>query len=135
VSYVTQQQIAASIPLPTLTDALDDDRDGVADAGLLDNIIAQASQSVDAYLAGIYAVPFADPAPAAVGDAAYTFACEMIYDRRAVAANPFKAAADGWRKRLEAIAKREQNLDASVPLAAVPGAAITEPVALDTNTR
>ncbi len=134
-AYCDQSAITAVIPAPTLTDALDDDRDGVADDGLLDTIIAQASQSVDAYLSGLYTTPFADPVPAPVAEAATVFACEMIYDRRPVANNPFKAAADAWRTRLQAIAKREQNLDANVPLANAPGAAITECVQLNSNTR
>jgi len=135
LSYCTQSDIEASIPGPTLTDALDDDRDGIADAGVLDTIIAQASQAVDAYLSGLYATPFTYPVPPAVADAATVFACEMIYSRRPVAQNPFTKSADAWRARLEAIAKREQNLDVNIALANTPGAAITECIALNSNTR
>lgn len=56
--YLTQSEIQVAIPAPHLIDALDDDADGVADAALLDTIIASASNAVDAYLASIYTVPF-----------------------------------------------------------------------------
>lgn len=129
--YTTQSEIETKIPATHLVDALDDDGDGTADEGVLTAIIESAGNAVDAYLAGLYAVPFATvPAPAR--EAAFVFACETIYDRRQILdKNPFKDRADFWRKRLEAIGKGEIPLDASQAKSYTPGAAITEDVSLD----
>jgi hypothetical protein len=134
--YVTQAQIQTAIPAPHLNDALDDDRDGLADAGLLDLVIAKASQAVDAALSGIFDVPFTDPAPAAVAEAAFIFSCELVYDRRQIVEkNPFKDRADDWRGRLEKIGKGDLPLDATLERNFSPGAAVTENVSVDGTMR
>lgn len=136
MSYVTQSRIQTVIPAPHLNDALDDDRDGMADSGVLDEIIAAASQAVDALLAPRYAVPFEDPAPALVAEGAFIFACELIYDRRQITdKNPFKERADKLRTRLDGIGKGEGELDAALPHAVIPGAAITEDVSVNDTMR
>lgn len=132
MSYLTQARIETAIPAAHLRDALDDDGDGQADATLLDEIIASAANAVDAFLAGLFTVPFADPAPAPVAEAAFIFACERIYDRRQILEkNPFADRADFWRKRLEAIGKGEIPLDASQTKATTGGASVTETVKVD----
>ena len=133
--YVSQSQIETAIPAPILTDALDDDRDGVADADVLDNIIASASQAVDALLSARFTVPFAAAIPSAVKEAAFIFSCERIYDRRPGAAekNPFKERADTWRKRLELVGAGKLPLDAASEAAFTPGAAITSDMATATS--
>lgn len=109
--YVTQARIEVRIPAPLLIQALDDDSDGVADAAVLTELLQAASDAVDALVESQYSVPFATP-PAMVKEAAFIFACEMIYDRRQVAErNPFKAAADDWRQRLALVGKGEVPLD------------------------
>jgi phage gp36-like protein len=101
--YVTQARIQSRIPGPLLNDALDDNRDGAADDGILDEIIQAASDAVDALVSPAYTVPFTSP-PAPVKEAAFAFACEMIYDRRQVSErNPYRAEADKWRGRLELV--------------------------------
>jgi hypothetical protein len=91
---------------------------------------------VDAYLSGLYTVPFADPAPAPCREAAFVFACERVYDRRQILEkNPFKDRADFWRKRLEAIGKGEIPLDANQGKSFTPGAKVTENVAIDGSMR
>lgn len=135
MSYCTQAQIETTIPPQHLNDALDDDRDGTADSGILDNIIEKASQQVDALLSGRYEVPFATP-PTAVKEAAFIFACELIYDRRQILdKNPFKDRADKWRERLEKIGAGDLPLDAATEPAFTPGAAITENVSVDGSMR
>lgn len=128
MAYVTQARIETALPPQHLRDALDDDGDGQADSGILEEIIASASQAVDGFLAGLFAVPFADPAPAAAAEAAFVFALERIYDRRqAGERNPWRSQADGWRERLERMGKGDLPLDAGVTgVVATPGAAVTE---------
>jgi phage gp36-like protein len=131
--YVSLIQIQTKIPAAILNDALDDDGDGKADAGQFDAIVATASAEIDGYLSGLFAVPFADPAPAKVVSAAMAFVCEMIYQRRGVQEerNPFDSVAKFWRKHLQQVGNREIPFDASAVQAFVPGAAITDPVSLN----
>jgi phage gp36-like protein len=136
MAYTTQAKIVAKLPAQHLNDACDDDGDGSADNGVLDAVIAGAATAVDAYLAGLYSVPFADPAPAVCQEAALVFACETIYDRRQIVEkNPYKERADFWRDRLEKIGKGEIPLDASQAKEYTPGAAITEDVSVDDTMR
>jgi hypothetical protein len=127
MSYVTRDLVAARIPAPVLTDALDDNGDGIEDAGLFDNIVAAASQEVDGYLAGLYNVPFADVAPAKVRAAAFAFTCEAIFQRRNV---PFPKWLEEqvlfWRPHMAKVGNRELPFDAGVAKAFTPGAADTE---------
>mgnify|MGYP001267666839 CR=1 FL=1 len=135
MSYCTQAQIETTIPAPVLNDALDDDRDGTADTGVLTNIIAQADQAVDAFLGGIYTVPFETP-PAAVREASYIFACELVYARRQVVQeNPFTARADAWRTRLQKIGNGEMPLDNATSKTFTPGASILVDADVDDTTR
>lgn len=133
MAYTSRAAVVAKIPAGVLNDALDDNGDGREDAGALDNIIALASQEVDGYLAGLFTVPFADPAPAKVATAAFTFTCEMIYQRRSIEEknNPFTTPAKWWREHLQKVGNRELPFDAAKDKAFTPGAAITE--AMSTN--
>lgn len=92
---------------------LDDNLDGVEDAGLFDSLASDASQQVDAYLSAQYAVPFASP-PVFVRQCAKIFLAEMLYARRGISrdANPWTKQADTLRSRLERIARGEDVLDA-----------------------
>jgi phage gp36-like protein len=136
MAYTTENKIQTLIPAPDLTDALDDDRDGYADDGLLDTIIATASNAVDAFLSGLFEVPFATP-PAVVQEAALIFSCEAIYARRLTAdkVNPFTARANQWRDRLQKIGNGELPLDAATAKPNTPGAVITETLGVDESLR
>jgi hypothetical protein len=113
MSYVTEERIRTRIPATLLNDALDDDRDGAADDGLLEEILQAASDAVDGLLSGQYRVPFAAPYPAPVREAAFVFACELIYDRRQLAEkNPFQPTAAQWRTTLGAVGRGQTRLDA-----------------------
>ncbi len=133
MAYVTQTEIQAKIPATVLNDALDDDGDGAADSGTLDQVISLAAQEVDGFLSGLFTVPFADPAPAKVRTAAFAFACEMIYQRRNVPAdkNPYSAAAAWWRNHLQKVGNRELTLDAGTEPTNTPGAVVTEDSSVD----
>ena len=136
MAYTTQTDIETLIPAAHLSDALDDNRDGAADAGLLDSLIATAANAVDAYLGGIFTVPFTTP-PAAVKEAALVFACEMIFARRLALdeKNPFSSRANFWRDRLEKIGKGQLPLDAATERPNTPGAVITETADVDSTLR
>jgi phage gp36-like protein len=132
MAYTTQARIETAIPAQHLVDALDDDGDGMPDGGVLTEILASADQAVDAFLAGLFAVPFVAPAPAAVCEAAFVFACERIYDRRQILdKNPWSGRADDWRKRLEEIGSGKLALDAGLEKSFTPGAVVTETARVD----
>jgi phage gp36-like protein len=137
MAYTTEEKIQTLISPSDLTDALDDDRDGSADDGLLDAIIAMASNAVDAFLSGLYTVPFPDPAPTVVQEAALVFSCEAVWARRLNAdqKNPFLARANYWRDRLQKIGNDELPLDAATDKPNTPGAVITESVDVDETLR
>lgn len=133
MAYTNLQQITMRIPAPVLNDALDDNRDGMMDAGAVDALIATASAEVDGYLQGLFSVPFLDPAPSKVASAALAFCCEMIYARRSVPAdqNPYTKLAAWWRDHLQKVGNRELPFDAAISKAFVPGAAITDNLGAD----
>ena len=122
--YVDRALVEARIPAPVLTDALDDDGDGIEDTGVFDNIVAAASQEVDGYLAGLYNVPFTGVAPAKVRAAAFAFTCEAIFQRRNV---PFPKWLEEQvlflRPHMAQVGNRKLPFDAGVPKAFAPGAA------------
>ena len=123
--YITQSQITTDIPAPVLNDALDDDGDGTADAGLLDSIIQNASGLVDGYLAGRYAVPFAGQPPATVVAATRAFTLYTIWTRRPSVGDPPKTVVADymhWKTILTEIGNRERNLDVNVREVHRPGA-------------
>ena len=136
MAYTNQSKIETLIPPQHLNDALDDDRDGTADAGLLDTLIATAANAVDAYLAGLFTVPFSTP-PAVVQEAALIFTCEAIYARRLAPdeKNPFTPRANVWRERLQQIGNGKLPLDAATEKAFTPGAVITETADVDSSLR
>ena len=83
---------------------------------LLDQVVANASDAVDALICNRVACPVANP-PASVRNAALWFAVEEIYGRRQRdLPKDFERAIATARKWLEAIRDGKQTLDASVPL-------------------
>lgn len=132
MAYVTRSRLETAIPPAHLRDALDDDRDGAEDPQLLDEVIASASNAVDAFLAGLFPVPFVDPAPAAVAEAAFVLACERIYDRRGAGGeNPWRKRADDWRGRLAEIGQGKRPLDAGRERSFTPGAMVVSRMSVD----
>src|SRR5689334_19606371 len=134
--YVTQTQLETSIPAPHLVEALDDDRDGVADSGKLDEVIEQGSQQVDALLESRYTVPFTT-VPKKVAEAAFVFVCELLYQRRGLHGkeNPWFDRAERWRDALEKIGNGEGQIAADEEQAYTPGAAVTEDAVVDDTMR
>lgn len=136
-AYVTREQLETEIPPKHLADAVDDDAEGGADTDRFEAIAQQASDDVDGYLSSIYPTPFSEPIPAAVKAAAFVFTGERLYARRGVSAddNPFTKRANDWREKLTKTGAGELPLDANIVKAFTPGAAITEPSAIDSTTR
>lgn len=109
MAYHTRQSIAADVPAEFLLEALDDDRDGVEDAGLYDQIAANASEAVDAYIGARYPTPWSGTVPALLSRASRVFCLETLYTRRGYSEdtdppNPWHGLAEGLRARLGRIA-------------------------------
>lgn len=126
MQYVTKNDMLAVVPEDILTVAVDDRHYGDD----LDNvwaIIAEAaSRRVDSILSSRYPVPFSNPLPAIVKEAAVVFAAHMLYLRRQVGENnPWAKEATTMMERLNKIA--EGKLDLSVADSAADPVAITEP--------
>lgn len=108
--YVELSDLQAEIPLAFLTEALDDNEDGTIDAWTA--VAAASSRAVDAHLGMRYSVPFAEPYPAIVREAAFLFAAEACYTRRGVEPdkNPFYKRANDLRTQLRQIGRGEAPL-------------------------
>ncbi len=127
--YTSLDQIKARIPADLLTQALSD-TDGVEiDEALWQQVYTAADLAIDGAIGGRYSVPLAAPIPAVIQDAACTFCCELIYQRRGVAPeqNPFAAHARECRQRLIAIGAGEQPLSVLSAKARPAGSIISQP--------
>lgn len=127
--YVELTDLSALIPPATLTEALDDNGDGAADAGLFDGLSSQVSRDIDGRLGQRYLTPFVYPYPALVVSAARIFAVEALYTRRNLTGdkNPFTAQADKWRDKLDLIGAGKEPLQPGQERARPSASAITEP--------
>lgn len=105
--YTTLDQVQAKLPLDFITDALDDDKDGMADDAVWQLVAADAADQVDERLGKRYTVPFApDSLPPAARSASLLFVLETLYQRRGFGTpetNPFLASARAARAELEKI--------------------------------
>lgn len=105
--YVTMADINGRIPSTFLIQALDDDEDGSADTEAWAAVLADVHSKINGILGGRFDVPFANPLPPIVVDAAKTFACDFIYARRGMTTkenNPWKERAAEAYKTLKEIA-------------------------------
>ncbi len=112
-AYITIEDLGAEIPTKFLTQALDDNGDGAADAGAWDAIATAASDDVDAFLAGRFTTPFGQgnaPIPPLVKRATRIFALEKLYLKRGITNNPWTKQADAMRDKLTAVGNGEQPL-------------------------
>ena len=109
--YIELTDLDGHIPPAFLTQALDDDNDGVIDAWSL--VQSAACEAVDAEMEGRFTVPITvTPLPRKLKLAALAFACELCYRRRGVEdeKNPWVKVAAGYRKQLAAITAGELKL-------------------------
>lgn len=111
MAYVTQDDLAGYLPPDFLLEALDDDADGVEDAGLWALLVAAVEDEIDSILGQRYTVPFSSP-PAVVTHSARLLALEALYQRRGVHgdANPWASRAQAQREKLDRIATGEEPL-------------------------
>ncbi|MFA5058269.1 MAG: phage protein Gp36 family protein [Opitutaceae bacterium] len=104
MAYTTEAELTALIDKARLAAAQDDDADGSPDPGILASVISAAGDDIDGRIGARYATPVS-PVPAAIKAAAKAIALCFFYKRRGVAddANPWKAEAESWQKKLDAI--------------------------------
>lgn len=128
-AYITVADLTALLPAAFLTEALDDDGDGVMDAD--EAVLIAASNEVDGYLENRYLVPVPRAAtPALVMAAVVHIAVEMCYLRRGLAdKNPYKDKVKVLRSRLESIRNGGEDLDLTtrIPADAAPIQVLTIP--------
>ena len=127
MSYVETTDLVGIIPNTHLTEALDDDQDGVADPGVFDSVADTVSRDIDARLGQRYATPFNYPYPAVVVYAARILALEALYARRGQKddKNPYGKQAEAQRAKLDAIGAGSQPLQPGAQRAEASATAIT----------
>lgn len=125
MNYVELEDVRAMIPDTFLTQALDDNSDGVIDAWEI--VQLAASEGVDGLLSTRYATPFTSP-PKFVKLSARVFAAEICYRRRGTpdAENPYFKQAESLRKLLAQIAAGEIALSADIERQKPSASIITE---------
>ncbi len=124
--YVTKSDMKAVVPADVLTVALDDEHMGADTEDVWPVIALAAQRRIDGILGARYAVPFADPAPPLVREAAVVFAAHMLYLRRAAGDNnPWSKEAAEMMARLQRVADGLADLQVAETDAAP--VAITEP--------
>jgi phage gp36-like protein len=113
--YISRDELEARVERELIRQALDDDKDGVEDAGMWDKVYASVEKEIHGALEGRYALPFNAPIPAVVSDAALCLMAHALYIRRGIAGdqNPWTKQAEAIRKKLEAIGKGDLPLTAS----------------------
>lgn len=84
-SYITSAAILGEIQRQDLIALTDDDREGVVNDTVLNQIIANASGFIDSKVASVYGnqLPF-NPIPSSVANMALTIACYRLLRRREV---------------------------------------------------
>lgn len=134
--YVLIGDLDADLPPKFLTQALDDDNDGIADAGLWDKVLKSVSGEIDGILGQKFKVPFSNPLPAIVVHAARQLALAKLYQRRGIddKANPFANAAEDIRKKLKLIAAGKEPLTPETQQAAPAVSIISQPSKLHSST-
>ncbi|MBI5770858.1 MAG: DUF1320 family protein [Verrucomicrobia bacterium] len=128
-AYIIMATLTAEMPPQFVAQALDDDGDGAADAGLFDQLVANAQTEIDGILGQRFEVPFSNPIPSVVVDACTKLVAEKLYARRGFSGdkNPWEKKAAEVRAELKAIAKGERPLTPTIARAKPSATAITEP--------
>lgn len=116
MGYIAQSDIAGELPPEFLVEALDDDRDGVADESAWDALQAAVSRDIHDLVSARFATPLASPYPPAVVGAAAILTLEKLYARRGYTPdrNPWSAQAKEAREKLGRIGAGELPLSTEV---------------------
>lgn len=137
--YVTAAKLRAALPAEVTARLLDDHGTGEADAGAWAEIQSAVQTEIDGKVGMRYPVPFADPVPPVIANAAFILAAELVYQRKGFFndGNPWmKRAQDirgtqgqqgGQPGLLDRIAAGEIPLTAEAPRSRPAGAVIAEP--------
>lgn len=133
MAYVTQAQLQTVISANDFNQWFDDlnTQNQATITTNFNTAAAMASTMVDAYLAGIYPVPFTGAnVPEVCQAAALVFLCEMLFAKRYTPdqVNPWKSQADQWRKILNNIREEGTGLDAEFDRAFDVGFVVTAPL-------
>ena len=116
--YTSQADLEARYGAAELLAIADRDGDGLADAAVVAQAIADADAEIDSYLGGRYAVPLAEPAPLLVQRLAADMARYRLQDD-----NPLDEVRDRYARSLAALRDLADG-HASLPLAAAQGEAV-----------
>ncbi len=129
ILYTTLAQVSAKLPAQFVTEALDDDRDGQADAAVWEAVADGAAREVDGFLAMRFSVPFTGDVPAVVSSASLIFVMETLYDRRGFTGekNPYSERADAQRKTLRDIGDGKLPLTPTIVKKTPSVSVVTEP--------
>jgi phage gp36-like protein len=126
MAYVSKDDMIAVLPADFLTVAVDDRHYGDDIDNVWPIVADAATRRVDSILGSRYSVPFAEPLPALVKEAAIVFAAHMLYLRRQAGENnPWAKEASSMMERLGRVASGE--LDLTFSDSAADPVAIVEP--------
>ena len=128
--YVTLSNMNARLPASFLVQALDDNNDGAADAGVWDDVASAVATEIDGILGVRFETPFSNPIPAPVTAAAQILAAEALYNRRGFSGeekNPYAKLAAEQRKKLGQIAAGELPLGPEIKRTAPSASIVSEP--------
>ncbi len=131
MSYISQTDLAGTIPAATLAKALDDNKDGVEEAGVWAAMTAAVATRIDGYLEARYVTPLV-PVPSLVREAARVYMAELIYQRLGFSGdkNPWASRAHEISATLEKVALGELplgDLAQAVPQPIVASGLVSEP--------
>jgi len=114
--YCTQADIEKQIPEDTLIELTDDDAAGSVDTDIIDRVIADADEEIDAFVSMNYSLPF-DSTPALIRRMSVDLSICNLYARRSHLDMPdsIKDRCDRDRRLLEQIAKGQLKLDVPDP--------------------
>lgn len=131
MAYTTQADMLALIEEAKVTQGLDDEGTGAADAALFASIQAAVDNEIHGYLEGRYAVPIAAPVPALMKDAELVLEAEMLWARRGNSGqnNPWTERANRLRERLVDIRDGKAQLSVAASLGVTAGEIVSEPSA------
>lgn len=120
MAYTSQTDIEAVLPPKFLTDALDDDANGTADAGILTAVLGVVDNEINGLITPTVELPLSSPYPARIKHAALVLACDVLYRRRGIPdeGNPWAERATAIRTDLEKVGRGELALDAASALVA-----------------
>jgi len=127
--YVQLSDLSAFLAPAFITQALDDNNDGVQDEGLWDLIAQQISDEIDGVIGVRYSVPLSNP-PQTIVAAARVLAAERLFARRQQGEqkNPWTSRANAARAQLTLIGEGKLPLDPVDQRKDPSASVVTEPI-------